>query len=52
MSGYKVNKNLCNTGCINCYLHRLVVYHFYKPTDDDKNRIVTGALPTMSRYWE
>ena len=39
-------------GCINCYLHRLVVYHFRKPTDDDENRIVTGALPTMSRYWE
>ena len=37
--------------CINCYL-RLVVYHFRKPTDDDGNRIVTGALPTMSRYRE
>ena len=28
------------------------MYHFRKPTDDDENRIVTGALPTMSRYWE
>ena len=33
-------------------MQRLVVYHFRKPTDDDENRIVTGALPTMSRYWE
>ena len=52
VSGYKINKDLCNVGCINCYLHRLVVYHFCKPTDDDENQIVTGALPTMSRYWE
>ena len=52
MSGYKVNKDLCNAGCINRYLHRLVVYHFCKPIDDDENRIVIGALLTMSRYWE
>ena len=39
-------------GCINRYLRRLVVYHLCKPTDNDKNQIVTGALPTMSRYRE
>ena len=52
VSGYKINKDLCNAGCINRYLHRLVVYHFCKPTDNDENRIVTSALPTMSGYWE
>ena len=52
MSGYKVNKDLRKAGYINRYLHRLVVYHFRKPTDNDKNRIVTGALLTMSRYRE
>ena len=52
MSDYKVNKDLCKAGCINHYLYRLVVYHFCKPTDDDESRIVTGALPTMSRYRE
>ena len=52
MLGYKINKDLCGAGCINRYLHRLIVYHFCKPTDNDKNRIVTGALPMMSRYRE
>ena len=28
----------------------MLVYYFCKPTDNDKNRIVTGALSTMSRY--
>ena len=52
MSGYKVNKDLCKAGYINCHLHRLVVFHFRKPTDDDENQIVTGTLPTMSSYQE
>ena len=50
MSGYKVNKDLQRAGHINHFLHWLVVYHFCKPTDNDKNRIVTTALSTMSRY--
>ena len=50
--GYKVNKDLCNAECINCYLHRLIVYHFCKPTNDDENQIVTSAFPMMSRYQE
>ena len=49
MSGYKVNQDLRRAGCINHFLHHLV-YHFWKPTDNDKNRIVTRALPIMSRY--
>ena len=28
------------------------MFHLRKLTDDDENRIVTGALPTMSRYRE
>ena len=39
-------------GCIDHYLSRLVVDHLCKPTNNDKNRIITGALPTMSRYQE
>ena len=38
--------------CIKWYLHRFIAYHFCKPTDNYMNRIVTGALPTMSRYWK
>ena len=47
---YKVYKDLRKPRCIDCYLHRLVVYHFYKPIDNNKNRIVPGDLPTMSKY--
>ena len=28
------------------------MFHFCKLTDDVENQIVTGAFPTMSRYWE
>ena len=51
MSDCKVYNNLCKLRCIN-HLHRLVVYHFREPTGNDKNRIVTDALLTMSKYWE
>ena len=44
MSGYKINKDLHKAGYINCYLHRLFVYHVYKPIDNSKDQIVTGAL--------
>ena len=52
MLGYKVNKDFRNAGCINHYLHQLIVYHFCKSTDDDENRIITGVFPIMSRYRE
>ena len=52
VSDCKNYKDFRKPRCIDCYLPRLVVYHFRKPTDDDENRIVTGALPTMSRYRE
>ena len=50
----KLKKRVANhqRGCIDCYLHQLVVYYFCKLIDDDKNQIVLGDLPTMSRYWE
>ena len=39
MSDYKIYNDLHKPGCID-YLHRLVVYYFCEPTDNDKNRIV------------
>ena len=49
MSDYKVYKDLCKLEYIG-HLRRLAVYYFRKPTNNDENRIVTGAFPTMSRY--
>ena len=44
VSDYKVYKDLCKPGCIN-HLHRFIVYHFRKSSDNDENRIVIYVLP-------
>ena len=41
---YKIYKDLRKPGYID-HLHRLVVYYFHKPTDNDENRIVIHVLP-------
>ena len=51
MSNYKVYKDLRKLGYIN-HLRQLRMYLFRESTNNDENQIVTGALPTMSRYRE
>ena len=46
MSDYKDYKNFHKFGYINCYLYRLILYYSHQ------DWIVTGDLPTKSRYWE